>query len=91
MPLGFLMMLCLVVYSLGQRQLRQTLKSCQGAIPDQKGKLTSRPTLSWIFQFFQAVHLFWLGGVKSQIKLKSRQLDVLPFLGNSIQKYYLLS
>jgi hypothetical protein len=31
------------------------------------------------------------GGVKSQIKLKSRQLDVLPFLGNSIQKYYLHS
>jgi transposase len=91
MTLAFLMMLCLVVYSLGQRQLRQTLKACQGTVPDQKGKPTSRPTLRWIFQCFQAVHLIWLGGVKSQIKLKSRQLDVLPFLGNSIQKYYLLS
>jgi transposase len=91
MTLAFLMMLCLVVYSLGQRQLRQTLKACQGTIPDQKGKPTARPTLRWIFQCFQSVHLVWLGGVKNQIKLKSRQLHILPFLGNSIQKYYLLS
>lgn len=91
MTLSFLMMLCLVVYSLGQRQLRQTLKDRQGTVPDQKGKPTSRPTLRWILQCFQSVHLVWLGGVKSQIKLKSRQLEILPFLGNSIQKYYLLS
>lgn len=47
-----LMGLCLLVYSVGQRQLRTTLKSEKPTVKNQFNKLTERPTLRWIFQCF---------------------------------------
>jgi transposase len=43
--LVMIMGLCLVVYSLGQRQLRQDLAEVNKALPDQRGKPTEQPTL----------------------------------------------
>lgn len=88
--LAMIMGLALMVYSLGQRQLRQALQQAQATLPNQKGKLTERPTLRWILQCFQAVHLVWFNGVKHLIKLNDRQQLILPFLGAECQKYYLL-
>lgn len=45
--LAMVMGLCLLVYTLAQRQLRAALSAAK----------TNRPTLRWIFQCFQAVHL----------------------------------
>lgn len=59
-------------------------------LPNQKGKPTERPTLRWILQCFQSVHLVWLNGVKHLIKLKDRQQLILSFLDAECQKYYLL-
>ncbi len=42
--------LCLMVYSLGQREVRRQLSSAKTGIPNQLGNLTNRPTLRWIFQ-----------------------------------------
>lgn len=42
-----LMGLCLLVYTLGQRQLRLQLHSCNTGIKNQLGQLTDRPTLRW--------------------------------------------
>lgn len=42
----FLMSLCLLVYNLGQRELRNSLKRAKVAVKNQLGKLTSSPTLS---------------------------------------------
>jgi transposase len=88
--LAMIMGLALMVYSLGQRQLRQSLQHAQATLPNQKGKSTERPTLRWILQCFQSVHLVWLNGVKYLIKLNNRQQLILPFLGAECQKYYLL-
>ena len=48
--MAMLMGLCLLVYSLGQRQIRSALRTAKTGIKNQLGKLTPRPTLRWIFQ-----------------------------------------
>ncbi len=55
--LGMIMALCLLVYNLGQRQLRLALSQNQATIPNQLGKPTGSPTLRWVFQCFMAIHL----------------------------------
>ena len=50
MALAMIMTLALMVYSLGQRQLRQSLKLTNSHLPNQKGQPTARPTLRWILQ-----------------------------------------
>jgi transposase len=91
MALAMIMTLALMVYTLGQRQLRRALDQANATLPDQKGKPTSRPTLRWILQCFLSVHLVFLDHVKYQIKLTDRQNLILRFLGASSQKYYFLS
>jgi transposase len=90
MALAMIMTLALMVYSLGQRQLRQALDLASATVPNQKGKPTARPTLRWILQCFQSVHLVSLDGVKSLIKLTQRQRLILQFLGAASHKYYFL-
>jgi transposase len=91
MALAMLMTLALMVYSLGQRQLRLALKQAEATLPDQKGKPSTRPTLRWILQCFISVHLVFLNDFKFQIRLSERQLLILQFLGASTRKYYFLS
>ena len=45
-----LMALCLLVYNLGQKQLRISLKTQKATVKNQLNKPTESPTLSWIFQ-----------------------------------------
>nr|WP_148287980.1 IS1634 family transposase [Prochlorothrix hollandica] len=91
MALAFIMALSLLVYSLGQRKLRRALQQAEASVPNQKGKPTARPTLRWIFQGFQSIHVVLIDGVKSLIKLTKFQRLVLRFLGSHCQKYYCLS
>jgi transposase len=72
MALAMIMTLALMVYSLGQRQLRRALEQADSTLPNQKGKPTARPTLRWILQCFQSVHLVFVDGIKSRIQLTSR-------------------
>ncbi len=65
----FLMSLCLLVYSLGQRELRKKLKTTETGIKNQLGKLTNHPTLRWIFQGFQGIHILTLNGVNQIVNL----------------------
>ncbi|MEJ7814779.1 MAG: IS1634 family transposase [Rubrobacter sp.] len=55
--IALVMGLSLLVYALGERALRRALKEAEAKVRHQTGKLTDRPTLRWIFQLFQAVHL----------------------------------
>jgi transposase len=91
MALAMIMTLALMVYSLGQRQLRRALEINQSTLPNQKGLPTARPTLRWILQCFQSVHLIFVDGIKSRIQLTSRQTLILQFLGVSSRQYYFLS
>ncbi len=88
--LAMVMGLCLLVYTLGQRQLRQALADAEETIPNQLKKPTSTPTLRWIFQCFQAVHLICLDRQPQISNLNDARLKILRFLGSSCQKYYLI-
>ncbi len=88
--LAMIMGLCLLVYSIGQRQLRSSLAEAIETIPNQRSKPTARPTLRWVLQCFQSVHLVWLDGRKWSIKLNDSQQHILRFLGSACQKYYFL-
>ncbi len=91
MALGMIMGLCLLVYNVGERQLRQALTQAQQTLPNQLGQPTQRPTLRWIFQQFMAVHVAILNGVKHITNLTPQRQFILQFMGASCQKYYLLS
>ena len=90
MALAFMMAPCLLVYTLGQRQLRQALQQADQTLPNQLGKGTQRPTLRWIFQCFMAIHLVTLDGVQQVVNLTDQLNHILPFLGAPGRKYYLL-
>ncbi len=79
-----LMALCLLVYNLGQRQLRISLKTQKATVKNQLNKPTESPTLPWIFQSlcvgwvprlgatgvcFQGIHLLITQGVDRIVNL----------------------
>ena len=88
--LGMIMALCLLVYNLGQRQLRQALAHQDETIPNQLGKLTSSPTLRWVFQCFMAVHLVVFQAVRQVVNLTDDRLHILQFFSPACRRYYLL-
>jgi transposase len=62
---AFIMVLCLLIYSLLEYRLREGLKKQGKTIPNSLNKETNRPTLQWAFSFFtiiSEVSLF-VGGV----------------------------
>lgn len=89
--IAMVMGLCLLVYALGERSLRQALTQAGEGIRHQKGKPTQRPTLRWVFQLFQAVHLLNVDGAEQISNLTEERRSILGFLGNGCQRYYLLS
>lgn len=90
MALAMIMGLCLLVYNLGQRKLRQALQAANEAIPNQLGKLTQNPTLRWVFQSFMAIHWVSLNGQQQIANLNDTHRKILAFLGSASQSYYLL-
>lgn len=86
--LGCVMALCLLVYSLGERFVRTALRITQQTIPNQLGKPTERPTLRWLFQCFQAVHLVVIDGVKQVVNLTDKRKWILRFFPEPCRSYY---
>jgi transposase len=88
--LAMVMGLCLLVYTLAQRALRQALARAQQTIDNQVGKPTATPTMRWVFQRFQSIHWVLLDGVEQVVNLTQEHQRILQFLGAPCQKYYLL-
>lgn len=88
--LAMVMGLCLLVYTLAQRQLRASLSLSKAQIKNQLGKLIDCPTLRWVFQCFQSVHLLILNGVKQLSNLTDERLWILKFFPTACRQYYLL-
>ena len=88
--LGMIMVLCLLVYNLAQRQLRLALALSEDTIPNQLGKPTNSPTLRWVFQCFMAVHLVSFQGLTHVVNLSPLRLHILNFFSPACQRYYLL-
>jgi transposase len=59
--LMMVMTLCLMVYNIGQHWLRQRLAAREQTLPSQVGKPTAKPTLRWVFQLMEGVHVVRLG------------------------------
>jgi hypothetical protein len=75
---------------LAQRYLRQALQQAKSDLKNQLGKRTERPTLRWIFQCFQAVHLLTINSVKEIGNLTNERLEILRFFSKIARAYYLL-
>lgn len=88
--LAMVMGLCLLVYGLGQRMLRCSLAEWEDHIPDQKDQPTQRPTLRWVFQIFQSVHLAWMGASRQIAGLNEERRHILQFFSPQCRQYYLL-
>lgn len=88
--IAFVMGLCLLVYNLGQRALRHALVEADQTIPNQLGQATQRPTLRWVFQCFQDVHLLLVTGVKQIANLTEERSWILRFFSRACRQYYLL-
>ncbi len=89
--MAMLMGLCLLVYSIGQRQLRIQLSQSKKRIKNQLNKLTARPTLRWIFRCFQGIHLVLINGIQQIVNLTDERQFILSFFPKACQKYYILS
>ncbi|OLT59245.1 IS1634 family transposase [Moorena bouillonii] len=88
--LAMVMGLCLLVYTLAQRALRQALARAKQTVNNQLGKPTATPTMRWVFQCFQSIHLVILGELEQIVNLTQEHQRILQFLGAPCQKYYLL-
>ena len=88
--IGMIMGLCLLVYNLAQRKLRQQLKATNQGVKNQVKKLTNKPTIRWIFQMFQAVHFVTINGEKQVSNLTQDRQEILRHLGKYCCHYYLI-
>jgi len=88
MSLGMVMAVALLVYALGEWELRRKLLENQASLPDQKGRPTQRPTLRWVFQLFLWVRLVVLEGRPRVLNLAPHHETAVRLLG--AQRYYLL-
>lgn len=89
--IAMVMGLCLLVYTIGERSLRGALAKTGAVIRHQRGKPTQRPTLRWVFQLFQAVHLLSVDGAKQISNLTEERRSILGVLSSGCRRYYLLS
>lgn len=93
MALIMIMGLALLIFALGERQLRQALKQSDESIPDQKGKPTQTPTLRWVFQVFEGLDVLsvWVDGrlvTRKLLNLRPVHQQVIRLLGSQVQKCY---
>jgi transposase len=90
--LGMVMCLCLLVYTLAQRFLRKQLEKLRTFLPNQLGKPTKRPTMRWIFQIFEGVHLLihrTPSGIQERVlNMNKVRYQVLSVLGGAFEKIY---
>ena len=86
--LAFIMALCLLVYTLAQRQLRLALSHVKSTIKNQLGKPTTSPTMRWVFQCFQSIHILVLNDEKQISNLTEDRLFILSLLPENCQQYY---
>lgn len=89
--MGMIMGLCLLVYTLAQRQIRNALKESKSTIKNQLGKATNSPTLRWIFQCFQCIHLITLNQEEHISNWNKDRDFILHLLPDDCLRYYQLA
>ncbi len=77
------------VYPVAQRQLRLALYESHLKIKNQLGKPTDSPTLKWIFQCFQSIHVVEFNNNQKQVSNWNEERDfILKLLPNHCLSYY---
>lgn len=94
MALAFIMTVCLLVYKLAEARVRQRLAETGQTVPDQARKPTARPTLRWLFQYFEGIDLVHIAQPDRSRVTESLRLDtvhrlVLQLLGPAYENAYL--
>lgn len=91
--LTMIMCLSLLVYSICERKLRKTLKELNETVNNQVGKPTKKPTLRWIYQLFEDVHLVEIeedGSIRTLVKNVRPDGEIaLKMLGQKYMDKYL--
>lgn len=89
MAIMMVMTLCLLVYSALEYTTRTLLKEKKLMFPNQLGKPIQNPTMKWIFEYFEGIHILYLPD-KQQIVLNmnEHQKLILQLLGKQYLKYY---
>lgn len=90
-----IMGLALLIYALAERQLRLNLEKTNEKIPDQKGKLTSTPTIRWVFQMFEGIDILsvWVNGqptLRQVLNLRPVHRQIISLFGTPVQNCYCL-
>jgi transposase len=88
--IAMIMGLCLLVYNIAQRKLRQELAISNDSLRNQVKKLTNKPTMRWVFQMFQSVHLIIINGQKQMSNFTEEHQKIINYLGESCRQYYLI-
>ena len=88
------MVLCLLVYRLAERRVRQRLAVTQETVPDQLRRPTARPTMRWLFQCFEGIDLVHLalpdGARTTQVlRLNALHRHILRLLEPTCESRYL--
>jgi len=86
--MAMIMGLCLLVYTLAQRQIRKALSASKSTIKNQLGKAINNPTMRLIFQRFQSIHLVKLDDKISISNWNSEREYILSFLPDKCRYYY---
>ena len=95
MALIMVMTLSLLIYSLAERKIRNTLKEQNQYIWDQKKKRTNNPTARWVFMIFEDVLLLYtrkgrrIVGCQA-MNLRQEHRIILRCLGPAYEKMYFL-
>ena len=89
--LAFLMAVTLLIYTLAERKIRQTLEREGETVLDQRQQPTATPTFRWIMQKFQGIHLVLLNGVEQVTNLTDERCRIIRLLGPPACRYYLIS
>ena len=92
--LTMIMCLSLLVYTIGERKLRNVLNQTNETILNQVKKPTNRPTLRWIFQIFEDVHVIKIETDEKTTyetkNLRNDAIKTLKLLGKDYMDTYLL-
>ena len=92
MGLLMVMTLALLVYSIAQRRLRNKLEENKETLPNQINQPTRTPTLRWIFQLMEGVHIVKIkvDGVSKIIinGIDSIKKKIIMLLGEAVISIY---
>ncbi len=84
-----IMVLCLLVYRLAEQRVRAQLAATGQSVPDQLKKPTQRPTMRWLFQYFEGLDLLkFPDTLPLPLRVEEVHRLVLSLLGDRFLKIY---